>query len=61
MTLAKLFAKMKLSQKDAEVIFDRDEPVGKSTDLVMPWRPLFRRRKANASPKRTSQTHSLQS
>jgi hypothetical protein len=62
MTLANFFAKMKLSQKDAEVIFDRNEPVGKSTDLVMPWRPLFRRRRtAGESEKRSAQTQSLQS
>jgi hypothetical protein len=61
MMLTNFFTKLKLSQKDAEVIFDRDEPVGKSTDLVMPWRPLFRRRKASKAAKRSSQTHSLQS
>lgn len=36
MSLVDLIAKMKLSQKDAEVIFDRDEPIGTPTDLVMP-------------------------
>ena len=62
MTLSEFFAKMKLSQKDAEVIFDRDEPVGKSTDLVMPWRPWFRRKKAAGSAaKYPSQIQSLQS
>ncbi len=61
MTLTDFFRKLKLSQKDAEVIFDRDEPVGKSTDLVMPRRPLFRRRKAAHPATRSSQTHSLQS
>ena len=60
MTLAEFFAKMKLSQKDAEIIFDRDEPVGKSTDLVMPWRPWFRGKKAAGnSAKRPAQMHSL--
>ena len=38
MRLADLIAKMKLSQNDAEVIFDRDEPIGTPTDLVMPRR-----------------------
>ena len=43
MTLSKLFANMQLSQADAEVIFDRDEPVGEPTDLVMPRRRWFRK------------------
>jgi hypothetical protein len=30
-------------RSDAEVIFDRDEPVGQATDLVMPRRRWFRR------------------
>ena len=44
MRLAGLLAKLKLSQKDAEVIFDRDEPVGAATDLVMPRRRWLRRK-----------------
>ena len=44
MRIAELFAKMKLSQKDAEVIFDRDEPVGAATDLVLPRRRWLRRK-----------------
>ena len=43
MSLARLFNKMQLSQADAEVIFDRDEPVGQPTDVVMPRRRWFRR------------------
>ena len=43
MSLARLFNKMQLSQADAEVIFDRDEPVGQATDVVMPRRRWFRR------------------
>ena len=46
MTLAEFFSKMTLSPKDAEVIFDRDEPVGQPTDLVMPRRRWLRRKKA---------------
>ena len=62
MMFADLFAKMKLSQKDAEVIFDRDEPVGSPTDLVMPRRRWFRRKKAvEKQLSRSSQTNSLQS
>ena len=41
--LADLLARVKLSPRDAEVIFDRDEPVGQPTDLVMPGRRWFRR------------------
>ena len=43
MSLANLFSRMQLSQKDAEIIFDRDEPVGKPTDMVMPRRRWFRK------------------
>lgn len=43
MSLSKLFANIQLSQADAEVIFDRDEPVGEPTDLVMPRRRWFRK------------------
>ena len=46
MTLTDFFSKMTLSRKDAEVIFDRDEPVGQPTDLVMPRRRWFRRKDA---------------
>lgn len=42
MSLSDFFAKLKLSPKDAEVIFDRDEPIGRPTDLVMPRRRWFR-------------------
>ena len=40
---ASLFGRLKLAPRDAEVIFDRDEPVGQPTDLVMPGRRWFRR------------------
>jgi hypothetical protein len=46
MSLSDLFARMKLSPQDAEVIFDRDEPVGRPTDLVMPRRRWFGRKKS---------------
>jgi hypothetical protein len=63
MSFADLFARMKLSQTDAEVIFDRDEPVGAPTDLVMPRRRWFRRK--NQEPdlpaNRRNQVPSLQS
>ena len=55
--LAQLFSKMMLSPKDAEVIFDRDEPVGRPTDLVMPRPRWFRRKNADEqSAKRASKT-----
>jgi hypothetical protein len=47
MTLAEFFAKMKLNQNDAAVIFDRDEPVGRPTDVVMPRRYWFRRKRGD--------------
>ena len=40
-----LFTRAKLAPSDAEVIFDRDEPVGQPTDLVMPRPRWFRRSK----------------
>jgi hypothetical protein len=55
MSLAELFAKVKRYDEHAAVIFDRHEPIGHPTDLVLPpsrW-SLFRRRKAanvDASP-----------
>jgi hypothetical protein len=49
MNLAILLSKMRLAPRDAEVIFDRDEPVGAPTDLVLPVRRWFRRERATAS------------
>jgi hypothetical protein len=40
---ADLFTRVKLAPNGAEVIFDRDEPVGRPTDIVMPRRRWFRR------------------
>ena len=42
---ADFFTRAKFAPADAEVIFDRDEPVGRATDLVMPRRRWFRRSK----------------
>ena len=53
MSVARLFASMKLSQRDAEVIFDRDEPVGHATDIVLPRRRWFRKRGAQKDIART--------
>lgn len=49
MTLAAMIAKLKLPAGDAASIFDRDEPVGTPTDLVLPRRRWFRRRIAGES------------
>ena len=63
MRFRELFAKMKFSQKDAEVIFDRDEPVGAATDLVMPRRRWLRRnrKQSHHSAERPEPARSLQS
>ena len=58
MTLAQFFSKMKLNQKDAEVIFDRDEPVGRPTDVVMPRRSWFKRKRGNDAARQSSATKS---
>ena len=63
MRLPDFFAKLKLSQRDAEVIFDPDEPVGASTDLVMPRRRWLRRKEkeSNKFHERPPAPRSLQS
>jgi hypothetical protein len=38
-------ARIKRYQKNAEIIFDTEEPIGTPTDLVMPRRRWFRRDK----------------
>lgn len=48
MSFADLISKLKLAPRDAEAIFDRDEPVGRPTDLVMPRRRWFGRGEAIA-------------
>ncbi len=45
MNLADLFARMKKYNLNAEVIFDPEEPLGQTTDIVMPRRRWFRRKK----------------
>ncbi len=42
MSVAELFAKLRHYDKNAEAIFDEEEPVGQATDLVMPRRRWFR-------------------
>ena len=58
MTLAEFFSKMKLNPKDAEVIFDRDEPVGQPTDVVMPRRYWFKRKRRNKAASHSSRSNS---
>ena len=43
MSLAGLREKMKRFDKNAEVIFDHEEPVGTTTDMVMPLKRWFGR------------------
>jgi len=49
MSFSDLIARMKQFDKNAEIIFDREEPVGMQTDLVMPRRRWFRRAKTGSS------------
>jgi hypothetical protein len=44
MKLSELIAKMKRYNKNAEIIFDSEEPIGRATDLVLPRRRRFFRR-----------------
>ncbi len=48
MSLAKFREKMRRSAQNAEVIFDPEEPVGKPTDMVLPDRRWFGRRRKGA-------------
>ncbi len=45
MNLAELLIRMRRYDRNAEVIFDAQEPVGRATDLVMPRRGWWRRGK----------------
>ena len=45
MSFSKLLAIVRRYDQNATVIFDREEPVGRATDLVMPDRRWFGRRK----------------
>jgi hypothetical protein len=45
MTVADLINRMKRYEKNAEMIFDAEEPIGTPTDLVMPRRRWFKRNK----------------
>lgn len=43
MSFSEFFAKMRRYDQNATVIFDRSEPIGRPTDLVMPDRRWFNR------------------
>ncbi|MEP6777573.1 MAG: hypothetical protein ABI944_03905 [Chthoniobacterales bacterium] len=51
---------MKKFEKNAEMIFDEEEPIGSPTDLVMPRRRWFRRARqevvASSQPKERGQS-----
>jgi len=38
MSLDEFFTRIRRYDQNAETIFDRDEPIGRPTDLVLPWR-----------------------
>ncbi len=57
---ADLFKRVQLSPRDAEVIFDRDEPIGRPTDLVMPRRQWFRRHQGGADQVRRANARERQ-
>lgn len=44
MSFADFFARWKSYDQNATVIFDRAEPIGQATDLVLPDRRWFNRR-----------------
>ncbi len=44
MSFSDFFAKLKSYDENAAVIFDRAEPIGQATDLVLPDRRWFNRR-----------------
>lgn len=43
MSLADFFHRIREYDRNAEIIFDQEEPIGRATDLVMPRRRWFRR------------------
>jgi hypothetical protein len=49
MSFPELLAWIKRHDEDAAVIFDRAEPIGQPTDLVMPYRRWFGRKRSKIS------------
>ena len=47
MSLENFLTRMKRYQKNAELIFDDEEPIGVATDVVMPRRRWFRRNQSS--------------
>ncbi|MBA3960432.1 MAG: hypothetical protein H0X40_00825 [Chthoniobacterales bacterium] len=57
MRLTDFFASLRRQDENATVIFSEAEPIGRATDLVMPYRPFFsKQRRQNSSPARTAAT-----
>lgn len=54
MSLADFFSNLRRYDENANVIFDREEPIGRATDLVMPRRRWFRRTMRKSLPMRVS-------
>jgi hypothetical protein len=57
MSFSDFFADVKRYDENAAVIFDRNEPIGQATDLVMPRKRWFRRRnkrKLSAPPAKSA-------
>jgi hypothetical protein len=44
MSFSDFFTRLKSYDQNATIIFDRDEPIGQATDLVLPDRRWFNRR-----------------
>jgi hypothetical protein len=51
MSLSQLLQKLKRYDENAAVIFDKEEPIGRPTDLVMPRRRWFKRHSPQDMPK----------
>jgi hypothetical protein len=50
MSVTDFFARLRRYDENACVIFDRAEPIGQPTDLVLPYRRWFRRRARQKPP-----------
>ena len=60
MNWTEFLAYLRRQDQNAAVIFDRTEPIGQPTDLVMPYRRWFgrKRSKISLSQSRVGVTHS---
>ena len=50
MSISEFLAWIKRHDENAAVIFDRAEPIGQPTDLVMPYRRWFGRNRSKIAP-----------